>query len=373
MAEKVKTRFGVVSVGRMKGQNRFRIQVTLDGKKRQFVAGTVEECIQKYEEFSARCVLGDSMEIVSAAPPPRNNVPTMGQYMREWLDSKINYRDTTKARNKGIIENHILPAFGELRLDELSPNHILEVYQQKLAEYSGSTVLKIHDILNNALTRALKLGIILHNPMDIIDRPRYIVPEMSFYENEQVDVLLKKAQEDMPEIYPLIATAVTTGLRQGELCGLMWKDIDLQRKKLHVRRACLEVNGQQKISHLKTKSSRRTLTILDITCEALENQMSKQGMATYPDAYVFPNTQGDKPMRKRWLLAKWKELTNRAELPYIRFHDLRHTHATWLASEGVPVKTIQARLGHSSISITMDRYSHFSPSSEEMVIQRLNQ
>lgn len=90
----------------MKGQNRFRIQVTLDGKKHQFVAGTVEECIQKYEEFSARCVLGDSMEIVSAAPPPRNNAPTMGEYMREWLDSKINYRDTTKVRNKGIIENH---------------------------------------------------------------------------------------------------------------------------------------------------------------------------------------------------------------------------------------------------------------------------
>lgn len=79
--------------------------------------------------------------------------------------------------------------------------------------------------------------------MDIIDRPRYIVPEMSFYENEQVDVLLEKAQEAMPEIYPLIATAVTIGLRQGELCRLMWKDIDLQRKKLHVRRACLEVNG----------------------------------------------------------------------------------------------------------------------------------
>lgn len=111
--------------------------------------------------------------------------------------------------------------------------------------------------------------------------------------------------------------------------------------------------------------------MLDVTCEALETQMSKQGMVTSPNAYVFPNTQGDKPMRKRWLLAKWKELTNKAELPYIKFHDLRHTHATWLSSEGVPVRTIQARLGHSSISITMDRYSHFSPSSEEMVIQRL--
>lgn len=247
MAKKVNTRFGLVTVGVMKGQNRFRIQRTIDDKKYQFVARSVEERVQKYEEFAARCVLGHSPPELISEPSMRGVVPTIEQYMREWLDSRINYRDTTGLRNKNIIEKYIRACFWGTQTDELDARSIAEWYQTKFAEYSGSTVL------------------------------------------------------NMPGIYSLVATAGTTGLRQGELLGLMWRDVDWERNKLRVRRACLEVNGKQQISTLKTKSSYRTLTMLNLTCESLELQtceLDERIIATDPDCYVFPNTRGNNPCVK---------------------------------------------------------------------------
>ena len=161
----------------------------------------------------------------------------------------------------------------------------------------------------------------------------------------------------------LIVLAISTGLRQGELLGLQWGDIDLQSGTLAVRRQLLqESKGKPVLGQLKTVKSRRLVVLPQIAITALRNHKAKLKVAHLPTALVFTGTQGA-ALRKNNLLRRWYHpLIKKAGLPRMRFHDLRHTHATLLLSQGIHPKVVQERLGHSSVMMTLDTYSHVTSS-----------
>jgi integrase len=177
---------------------------------------------------------------------------------------------------------------------------------------------------------------------------------------EQVNVLLTAALED--RFHALYVLAVTTGLRQGELLGLQWEDVDLASAVLHIRRALQEVAGRLWLDEPKTAKARRTVDLPAVAVAALREHGDRMLAEAHLREFVFCDSQGG-PVRKSNLIRRsFLPLLKRAGLPRIRFHDLRHTAATLLLLQGVHPKVVQERLGHSQISITLDTYSHVLPS-----------
>src|SRR5205807_7025156 len=175
----------------------------------------------------------------------------------------------------------------------------------------------------------------------------------------QVIRLLEAAKGDRLEA--LYVLAVTTGLRQGELLGLHWDDIDLAGTALRVRHTLHELNGRLWIGEPKTRRARRQVDLPAIAVVALRNHRERMMIEGHPDELVFCDTRGG-PLRKSNLVRRsFLPLLKRAGLPTIRFHDLRHTAATLLLAQGVHPKIVQERLGHSQISLTLDTYSHVLP------------
>ncbi len=175
----------------------------------------------------------------------------------------------------------------------------------------------------------------------------------------QVVQLLETARGDRLEA--LYVLAVTTGLRQGELLGLQWEDVDLAGAALHVRHTLHELNGRLWIGEPKTRRARRQVDLPSIAVVALQDHRERMLIEGHSDGLVFCDTQGG-PLRKSNLLRRsFLPLLKRAGLPTIRFHDLRHTAATLLLAQGVHPKIVQERLGHSQISLTLDTYSHVLP------------
>ena len=156
--------------------------------------------------------------------------------------------------------------------------------------------------------------------------------------------------------------AVTAGMRPGELLGLQWSDVDLKGKAVMVQHSLQELNGQLKLAEPKTARGRRRIDLPQMAIDALVRhraRLLKEGLAGV--AWVFPNASGGPWRRSHFHFNEYKPLLMRANLPDIRFHDLRHTSATLLLSQGVHPKVVQERLGHSQISVTLDTYSHVLP------------
>lgn len=217
-----------------------------------------------------------------------------------------------------------------------------------------------YDRLHRALDQAVHWGLVPRNVCDAVTRPRAQRPTIRVLTPEQVSLLLTAARED--RFHALYVLAITTGLRQGELLGLRWADIDLDRAVLHVCHALSEVAGRLWLDEPKTAKARRTVELPVFALAAVRDHRARMLAERDLQEFVFCDTHGG-PVRKSNLVRRsFLPLLKRAGLPRIRFHDLRHTAATLLLLEGVHPKVVQERLGHSQISITLDTYSHVLPS-----------
>lgn len=230
----------------------------------------------------------------------------------------------------------------------------------------------MHYVLHKALKQAVRWGYITRNPADMVDLPKPHKEEMKVLTIEQVKVLLKAAREDW--FYAMYVTALTTGLRQGELLGLQWNDIDLTRGTITVKRTLKELNGKLLIGEPKSKSARRTVTLPIRTITVLsEYQQVQIDRGLTSKGFVFTDRRGGPVRPQNMLKRSFKPLLMKTGLPNIRFHDLRHTHATILLQQEVNPKLVQERLGHSSISLTLDTYSHVLPNMQWGVASKLNE
>jgi integrase len=232
-------------------------------------------------------------------------------------------------------------------------------------------------LLRRALGQAERWNVIPRNPAALVDPPRAERSEVDPLGPEEIDQLLAAAQGDPLEA--LYVLAVTTGLRQGELLGLRWQDVDLGAGSLAVRQQVQRTPGGWAFTEPKTAGSRRVVRLPRIAVDAVSRHRVDQverrlahGLDWTDHDLVFPNSRGAPIERQNLARRSFKPLLARAGLPPIRFHDLRHTAATLLLAKGVHSKVVQERLGHSSIGVTMDVYSHVLPSIQNEAVDALD-
>jgi integrase len=293
----------------------------------------------------------------------------VGEYLERWLvDSLLDtVRPTTYERYEQIVRIHVRPALGSVKLKNLTPVHVRGLYREKLeAGLSARTVQYIHVTLHKALKQAVQDGLIPRNATEAVKAPQVRREEMRPLSGDQVKVLLEVARGDRLEA--LYVLAIHTGLRQGELLGLKWEDVDLESGTLRVRRTLVTAKGGPVLTAPKTKGSRRSVKLTQGAVEALRSHLKHQlqeidraGSLWRENGLMFASESGE-PLDRRYLTScRYKALLKRAELPMIRFHDLRHTCATLLLSKNVNPKIVSEMLGHASIAITLDTYSHVLP------------
>jgi integrase len=305
---------------------------------------------------------------------------TLSVFLTSWLQDTAQYhvRARTYIRYCELVTLHILPVLGTIKLQKLAPQHLQRLYNVKRQQgYAPQTIKHIHRLLHRALKDAVRWNLMARNVCDLIDTPRVPKQEMQVLNREQVQQLLEAARDDPLEA--LYVLALTTGMRQGELLALQWKDIDVTHGLLRVQRTIARVRRQGfQVSEPKTPKSRRSIPLPSLALEALQRHRVQQNelrQATGPlwqeQGWVFCNTLG-KPLEAGNIIRRsFRPLLAKAGLPQIRFHDLRHTCATLLLSLGVNPKVVQERLGHSQITLTLDTYSHVLPHLQEEASTRL--
>ena len=294
---------------------------------------------------------------------------TVSEFLNIWLSDcvKDTIRVSTFERYKSIAELHVSPALGRLRLKVLTPAHVQGFYRGKLdSGLSPATVQKIHVVLHKVLSQAVKWSLIPRNVTEAVSAPRPAPKEMRPLSAVEVRKLLEAAGGDRLEA--LWVLAVHTGMRQGELLALKWTDVDLEAGKVSVRRTLTRENGHYSLGEPKTKRSRRTIKFTRASVEALRSHLGRQmeDMDRLGDLYqdqglVFTTDSGAPLNPSNIRNRNLRRLTKKANLPQIRFHDLRHTCATLLLSRNVHPKIVQEMLGHATVAITLDTYSHVLP------------
>jgi integrase len=276
-------------------------------------------------------------------------------------------RVSTLERHEGIIRTHLRPALGSIRLKNLTTAHVRGLIREKLdTGLAPATVRKIHSTLHKALGVAVSDGLVPRNAA-AVKAPRPAPEEMRPLSEQQARVFLEAAAgSDFEALYVL---AITTGLRRGELLGLRWEDADLERSTLRVGRALVRERGTHKVGETKTKRDRRQDDLTPRTVKALRAHRKRQLeekiklAGLYEDRGLIFTTRTGAPVKPENLIKRdFKPLLTRTGLPEIRFHDLRHTCATLLLGRGVHPKLVQELLGHATIAMTLDTYSHYLPS-----------
>ena len=294
---------------------------------------------------------------------------TLSDFLDIWLSEcvKDTIRASTFERYKGIADLHISPALGRLRLKALTPAHIQGFYRGRLdTGLSPATVQKIHVVLHSAVSQAVKWSLVPRNVTEAATAPRPSPKEMRPLSAEEVRRLQEAATGDRLEA--LWVLAVHTGMRQGELLALKWTDLDLEAGKVSVRRTLTRESGHYTLGEPKTKRSRRTVKLTGPATETLKSHLSRQmeDMDQLGDLYrdqglVFTTASGAPLNPSNVRNRNLRRLLKKAGLPQIRFHDLRHTCATLLLSQNVHPKIVQEMLGHATVAITLDTYSHVLP------------
>jgi len=301
--------------------------------------------------------------------------------IREWLPAvKATIRPSTYNSYVQHVECHVVPHIGTVKLQKLSGSQVNALYA-KLAEsgrkdgkkgLSPMTIHHVHSCLHKACKDAVRWGHISRNPLDAADPPRKKgdgTKEMRTWTKEQLKAFLEAMKDE--RLSPLWHTVAMSGMRRGEALGLRWRDVDLENARLSVRRALIPINREVVVSEPKTAKGRRVIALDPGTVEVLKGQAACQlgEQQEWDDAWVetglvFTQENGvalDPESVSRY----FRQAVKQSMLPQIRLHDLRHTHATLALQAGVHPKVVSERLGHATVSITLDTYSHAIPAMQE--------
>jgi len=310
------------------------------------------------------------------------------QFLKHWLEStqEQSVRPRTYERYEEVVRLHIVPSLGRYQLQKLTAQHVQAFYATKLKEgFSPTTVNTFHNVLHKALDTAKKWKLVTENVCDLVDPPRTEQFEIQPLTMEQIHKLLALARGR--PIEAILTLALATGMRRGELMGLKWQDIDFKTGTLQVRRIMsripskLQHDGKKGYTEAapKTKKSRRNVIIAPFVLKVLEQHRKRQqeakekvGDRWVHHDLVFCTSIGTTLNPDRDIRLPLKTLLQEAELPNIRFHDLRHSAATLLLGMGIHPKIVQEILGHSNISITLNVYSHVLPSMQKEAMDALN-
>ena len=296
---------------------------------------------------------------------------SLKKYLLQWLKdyAKPNVSPTTYDGYEMIVKMHLIPSLGYIKLSDLKPIHIQSYQNEKLKKgsvyenkpLSTTTVLQHHRILSKALKQAVQWQLIKYNPCTAIPAPRKADTEIKTMTSNELKYIIDNAKEKMKDI---ITLAAYTGMRRSEITGLKWEDIDFINKSIYIKRSLVRTKNGHIFKKTKNKSSKRRIAITDSLINMLKRIKKEQtenklflGPEYKDQNLVFCFSYG-RHIRPVYITHRFKELVRKLNLGQYSFHDLRHTHATLLLKEGHHPKKVQERLGHASISTTLDIYSH---------------
>lgn len=337
-----------------------------NGKRKRLTkyGKTRKEASEKLTRMQADALRGIIIE-------PDNT--TLSSFLDTWLEIiKANRREGTYLNYEKVVRLYIKAILGGVRLSRLTALQVEALYARMRQEGASDRMCELtHAVLRCALNHAKKKRLIHENPCDLVEKPRSSSKPMKVWNAEEAKQFLVTAAED--RLHALYVLALTTGLRQGELLGLAWSEVDLEARTIRVTQQLLEHRGKLKLGPLKTEKAKRLVTLPQIAVAALQahrKSMMEEGLRASP--LVFCDTNGG-PIRKSNLLRRsYKPLLMAAKVPQIRFHDLRHTAATVMLLDGINPKVVQERLGHAHISLTLGTYSHVLPSLQEEAADRID-
>ena len=363
---------------RRRGKNSWELTIDLgwgpDGKRlRKFVSvkGTKTQAQQKLREI---------LSSLDKGIPPDSSKATLGEFLEQWMRDYVatNTAPSTRDGYHFIVRCHLIPKLGRIALTKLQPANLQEYYAEALLNgrsdgkggLSARTVQHHHRVLSKALSHAVKWGLIARNVATAVDPPKPSRAEISFLSPDDADRLLDMAEGT--QYYALIFTALYSGLRRGELLGLRWCDVNLLMSTISVNQSLQRLSGGAfSVREPKSASSRRLVpmppSLAILLRQEKEHQVEQRnivGSVIKENDLVFAYPNGS-PLDPSTVSHTFAKIARKAGLANIRFHDLRHAHASLMLLTGADPKVISERLGHSSIAITMDIYAHILPGLQE--------
>ncbi len=343
-----------------------------DGTRgRKWVYGaTRAEVARKLVELTQRVNAGVVM-------PTRS--PTVGEYLDYWLAEVAmpRLRPTTIAKYRTAIERYLRPALGTQKLDQLTVATVQRFLNTRRA--AGDSVQKlrwIREVLSSALGRAQREELVMRNVAQLTTLPTEQRRRRLAWTAEQSRRFLDAARGDAA--HPVFVLALLYGLRRGEIAALRWSDIDTERGIIDVQASLARAGGKLVLGPTKSQAGVRTLPIVDLAREVLDEQRARQQQqrATAGDGWIDTGfvftTRTGRPIDPHNLSRSFDRIVAAAGLPPIVFHDLRRTAATLLKDLGVPARDAQVILGHSHVSVTLGIYSEVFDSQINTALHRMN-
>ena len=350
------------------------------GKKRYRQRGgfpTKRACEDALREIVGRVSAGDYADWGGT---------TFDEYAQRWLAAVTpTVRPTTAASYRSMLTVHVVPVLGATKLNKISGLDLSTLYGDLLLSgyrkgktprgLSPTTVRYLHRILTHAFEDAVRWGLLLRNPVRQVDPPRKADVEIATWSAAEVRSFLESVSSD--RLAAMWVLLCTTGMRRGEVLGLRWDDIDLDNGRIAVRRALVEIAGSEvHLSEPKTSRGRRSVSLDTRTIDALAQHRRRhaeehlaRGLGGRPEV-VFTSADGAL-IQPQYVTRSFRSLTRKAGLRAIRLHDLRHTSATLALSAGIHPKIVSERLGHSTVQLTLDRYSHVVDGLQDVAAQQL--
>ena len=336
------------------------------------VKGTKSKAQRKLRELVSALDQGASLD---------QSEVSVGDFLSSWLTSyaDVNTGPRSAEGYRQKIRLHITPYIGDVRLTKLSPQHVQNLYSQLHDKgLSARSIIHCHRILKGALKRAMKWGLLGWNVCETVDPPKAVRKEMKAMTFEEVQLFLTAAAESPYRVFFFVSTY--TGMRRSELLGLRWSSTDLERGTISIHETLQRITGQGlQVLPTKTASARRMIPIPKDVVTVLTGFRIKQqqdcetlGSAWKTSDLVFRHPDL-RPFDPNTLSHAFSDVIKKAGMSGVRLHDLRHTHASLMLKKHVDPKTISARLGHSSVVITLDTYSHLLPGMQEEAIERFSQ
>jgi len=352
------------------------------GKRKQqwySIKGTKKEAAKKLAELLHQLDTGTFI---------RPDKITLAEFLEKWLKDSVsmNVAPRTAEGYEHIVRQHLIPGLGGILLTQLKPENLQRYYAEKLAGgrrdgkggLSARTVRHHHVTLHTALGVAVKMGLTGRNPADAVTPPRYQQHEFQVLTEADMFKVLEQAKST--PYYALYFLALFTGMRRSEILGLRWGDVDFIFTQISVVRSLHHLrNGQFIFRQTKTAKSRRLIALSPAAALALNEHRKKQeiickhiGKKLSDDDLVFSQDEGG-PLLPDSVTRAWVRMMDKLGLKGVRLHDLRHSHASQLLKQGIHPKIVQERLGHSSIAVTLDTYSHVAPGLQKAAAARFDE